>query len=214
MTIRPVGDTMLLVEWAQAIDPVVNQKVIALAARLRARLEAAVRDIVPGYCSLGVHFDPLRTDLAGLERVIREEAAGVSGEETTVSGEMHEIPVRYGGAHGPDLPAVAEWARCSPAEVIERHAARLYRVYMLGFVPGFAYLGVVDPAIAAPRRQVPRERVPAGSVGIAGGQTGIYPIASPGGWQLIGRTDLTLFDPARATPSLLAPGDLVRFVPV
>lgn len=214
MTIRPVGDTMLLVEWAHAIDPVVNQKVIALAARLRARLEAAVRDIVPGYCSLGVHFDPLRTDLAGLERAIREEAAQVSGEETTVSGAMHEIPVRYGGPHGPDLPAVAEWARCSPAEVIERHVARVYRVYMLGFIPGFAYLGVVDPAIAAPRRQVPRERVPAGSVGIAGGQTGIYPIASPGGWQLIGRTDVTLFDPSRATPSLLAPGDLVRFVPV
>jgi inhibitor of KinA len=205
---------MLLVEWAQTIDPIVNQKVIALAARLRGRLDASVRDIVPGYCSLGVHFDPLRTDLAGLERAIREEAAQVSGEETTASGEMHEIPVRYGGPHGPDLPAVAEWARCSPSEVIERHAARVYRVYMLGFIPGFAYLGVVDPAIAAPRRQVPRERVPAGSVGIAGGQTGIYPIASPGGWQLIGRTDVTLFDPSRATPSLLAPGDLVRFVPV
>ena len=102
--------------------------------------------------------------------------------------------MRYGGDDGPDLEAVAEWAACTPAEVIERHAQRTYRVYMLGFVPGFAYMGRVDTPIAAPRHRVPRERVPAGSVGIAGEQTGVYPIATPGGWQLIGRTDAVMFD--------------------
>ncbi len=120
--------------------------------------------------------------------------------------------MQYGGDGGPDLKAVAEQSGCSEQEVIERHIHRTYRVYMLGFVPGFAYMGRVDPAIAAPRHRVPRERVPAGSVGIAGGQTGVYPVDSPGGWQVIGRTTTVMFDANRATPSLLAPGDLVRFV--
>jgi KipI family sensor histidine kinase inhibitor len=124
-----------------------------------------------------------------------------------------DIPVIYGGAGGPDLEAVAELAGCPVSEVIARHAARTYRVYMLGFVPGFAYMGTVDPAIAAPRHRVPRERVPAGSVGIAGQQTGVYPVESPGGWQLIGRTSTVMFDAARTPPSLLSPGDRVRFVP-
>ena len=127
---------------------------------------------------------------------------------------MIEIPVQYGGDGGPDLNAVAGHAGCSEQEVIARHTQRTYRVYMLGFVPGFAYMGRVDPAIAAPRHRVPRERVPAGSVGIAGGQTGVYPVDSPGGWQLIGRTATVMFDANRAAPSLLAPGDLVRFVAV
>ena len=110
---------------------------------------------------------------------------------------VHEIPVSYGGANGPDLDAVAEACQCSAAEVVERHAATVYRVYMLGFVPGFAYLGRVDPRITVPRHRVPRERVPAGSVGIAGEQTGVYPVESPGGWQLIGRTATLMFDPNR-----------------
>ena len=124
-----------------------------------------------------------------------------------------QIPVVYGGGGGPDLDAVAGFAGCSPAEVVERHASTTYRVYMLGFVPGFAYLGRVDRLIAAPRHRVPRERVPAGSVGIAGEQTGVYPVETPGGWQLIGRTNLRMFDPDRHPASLLLPGDLVRFIP-
>lgn len=216
MTIRFSGDTLLLVEWDQVIDPVVNQRVIDLAARLQQRLGGSVRDIVPGYCAVGVHFDPLRTDRAALERAIAEEAEAVTRLDTAAQPErpIVEIPVRYGGDDGPDLPAVAQWAQCSVDEVIARHSARVYRVYMLGFVPGFAYLGTVDPVIAAPRRRVPRDRVPAGAVGIAGEQTGVYPIATPGGWQLIGRTDLVMFDAARETPSLLQPGDRVRFRPV
>jgi KipI family sensor histidine kinase inhibitor len=205
---------MLLVEWEQVVDPVVNQRAIALAARLQARVGREVRDIVPGYCSLGVHFDPLLTDIVALERAIEEEAGLVRDDEQGADSAVVEIPVRYGGAEGPDLESVAVWAGCTIDEVIERHAMRAYRVYKLGFVPGFAYMGRVDQTIAAPRRRVPRERVPAGSVGIAGEQTGVYPIATPGGWRIIGQTDTVMFDATRPKPNLVRPGDSVRFVPV
>ena len=214
MKLRWSGDTLLLVEFDQTIDPTINQRVIVLAARVQARAGHAVRDIVPGYCSLGVHIDPLHTDLGALERVIHDEAGMLTDREAVDDRAVVEIRVRYGGADGPDLDALADWASCSPGEVVERHASRTYRVYMLGFVPGFAYLGRVDRSIAAPRHRVPRERVPPGTVGIAGEQTGVYPIATPGGWQLIGRTDAIMFDSTRPRPSLLHPGDLVRFLPV
>jgi KipI family sensor histidine kinase inhibitor len=214
MRIRECGDSMLLVEFEPVIDPVVNERAIALATRLRDRRARGIRDVVPGYCTLGVHFDPLQTDLAALEQAIADEAAGLEAVDAVPPRTPIEIGVHYGGDAGPDLEAVAAHAGCSVAEVIARHAARTYRVYMLGFVPGFAYLGRVDSSIAAPRHRVPRERVPAGSVGIAGEQTGVYPVTSPGGWQLIGRTESMMFDPVRSRPSLLAPGDLVRFVPL
>jgi KipI family sensor histidine kinase inhibitor len=204
---------MLLVEWEQVIDPIVNQRAITLARKLQSRIGRAVRDIVPGYCSVGVHFDPLSTDIAALERVIAEEARKLRDDLEPTSGQVVDIPVRYGGPDGPDLPHVASVAGCSAQDVIALHSERTYRVYMLGFVPGFAYLGRVDSRIAVPRHRVPRERVPAGSVGIAGEQTGVYPISTPGGWQLIGRTDAVMFDATRTRPSLLQPGDLVRFVP-
>jgi KipI family sensor histidine kinase inhibitor len=205
---------MLLVEWEQVVDPVVNQRAIALAARLEVRVGHLVRDIVPGYCSVGVHFDPLLTDIVALEQTISEEARLVRDEDAPSVAPIIEIPVRYGGAAGPDLESVAEWAQCSVAEVIARHSMRTYRVYMLGFVPGFAYMGGVDPAIAAPRHRVPRDRVPAGSVALAGVQTGVYPLATPGGWRIIGHTDAVVFDATRPMPNLVRPGDLVRFVPV
>lgn len=214
MNIRLAGDTMLIVEWEPAIDPTINEHVIALAARLQERLGRQVRDIVPAYCTLGIHFDPLSTDLAALETVVQQEAERLPEQVMFTERSPVEIAVRYGGDAGPDLEAVAEWAGCRPESVIERHCAPTYRVYMLGFVPGFSYMGRVDATIAAPRHRVPRERVPAGSVGIAGEQTGVYPIQSPGGWQVIGRTDTVMFDPTRAQPSLLRPGDLVRFSPV
>jgi inhibitor of KinA len=216
MTVRECGDSMLLVEFEPVIDRLVNERVIALAARIRARQLQGVRDVAPAYCTVGVHFDPLQTDLAALERAIADEAGSREAEvaETGVGKTPVEISVRYGGADGPDLDAVAARAGCTVAEVIERHAARVYRVYMLGFVPGFAYMGRVDAAIATPRHRIPRERVPAGSVGIAGEQTGVYPVVSPGGWQLIGRTDRVMFDAKRSPASLLGPGDLVRFVPL
>lgn len=205
---------MLLVELEPSIDEIVNERAIVLAGRIRARKARGVRDVAPGYCTVGVYFDPLQTDLAALERAIAGEFGAIESISAVADRSIIEIPVRYGGADGPDLDLVAEFAGCSPGEVIARHTARTYRVYMLGFVPGFCYMGRVESSIAAPRHRVPRERVPAGSVGIAGGQTGVYPVESPGGWQLIGRTDTVMFDATRARPSLLAPGDLVRFVTV
>jgi len=205
---------MLLVELEPAIDPVVNERAIQLASRIRDRRARGIRDIAPGYRTLGIHYDPLQTDLAALERMIETEFAALASLEAIAPREAIEIPVRYGGEFGPDLEAVAQRAGCSMADVISRHCERTYRVYMLGFVPGFAYMGRVDPSIASPRHRVPRERVPAGSVGIAGLQTGVYPVESPGGWQLIGRTATVMFDAGRDSPSLLAAGDLVRFVPV
>ena len=213
MKIRECGDSMLLVEFEPVIDPIINERVVALASRLRDRRARGVRDVAPGYCTVGVHFDPLQTDLRALEQAIAEDANALEDGGAASPRDPIEIAVSYGGDEGPDLEAVAAHAGCSPAEVIKRHAERTYRVYMLGFVPGFAYLGRVDASIAMARHRVPRERVPTGSVGIAGEQTGVYPVSSPGGWQLIGRTSCVMFDAGRQTPSLLSPGDLVRFVP-
>lgn len=207
------GDSLLLVELGASIDPVLNERAIQLAARLGARALPGVRDVVPAYCSVGVHFDPLRTDRSTLEHAIADDGRALGEIEGVPAREPVEVEVRYGGDDGPDLEGVAAWSGVSAADVIARHSARTYRVYMLGFVPGFAYMGRVDSTIAAPRHRVPRERVEAGSVGIAGEQTGIYPIATPGGWQIIGRTDRVLFRADRTPPSLFAPGDLVRFVP-
>jgi inhibitor of KinA len=203
---------MLLIELEPVIDPMVNERAIQLAARIRARGARGIRDVAPGYCTVGVQFDPLQTDLAALEQVIAREEADLSSLETFGDRPVIEIPVSYGGAAGPDLEHVAQFAGCSTEEVVRRHSSRIYRVYMIGFVPGFAYMGRVDASIAAPRHRVPRERVPAGSVGIAAGQTGVYPVDSPGGWQLIGRATAVMFDAKRERPSLLAAGDLVRFV--
>jgi KipI family sensor histidine kinase inhibitor len=210
MKIHLAGDTMLLVEWEQTIDPVINERAIVLARRLRARLGHVVRDIVPSYCAVGVHYDPLLTDLSALERVIEEESRHLPEVESPIEREPVHIPVIYDGA---DLEAVAEFGKCTVAEVIDWHSTPTYRVYMLGFVPGFCYMGRVDRRIAAPRHRIPREKVPAGSVGIAGEQTGVYPLSTPGGWQLIGRTTTVMFDVKKDSPSLLQPGDLVRFIP-
>ncbi|MGE3276083.1 MAG: 5-oxoprolinase subunit PxpB [Vicinamibacterales bacterium] len=214
MEVRLVSDTLILVDLGQRIDPGINAGAIALARRLSAAAVRGVRDVVPSYCSVGVHIDPLLVDLPALERLIEREGRDLAGEAPPEARAPVEIPVRYGGEAGPDLDALAAHAGLTVAEVVQLHTERLHRVYMLGFVPGFAYMGGVDPRIAAPRHRVPRERVPAGSVGIAGEQTGIYPIETPGGWQIIGRTDLAVFDAARDPACLLAPGDLVRFVAI
>ena len=212
MKIRQCGDSMLLVELEPVIDPIVNEHAIMLAARIRNRGARGIRDVAPGYCTIGIHFDPLQTDLGALERAIESEYSSLATTTVLEDRPVIEIPVRYGGDLGPDLANVARYAGCTTDEVIARHVQRTYRVYMLGFVPGFAYMGRVDPSIAAPRHRVPREKVPAGSVGIAGLQTGVYPVDSPGGWQLIGHTTTVMFDANREPPSLLAAGDVVRFV--
>ena len=213
MIVRWAGDTLLLVEWEQTIDVAINRQVMALAERVRVRAVAGVRDIVPGYCSLGLHVDPLNADVGALERIIGDRTENASDADEN-DQRLVQLPVRYGGQHGPDLASIAASAGCTPEEVVELHTTPTYRVYMLGFVPGFAYLGRVDRRIAAPRHHTPRDLVPAGSVGIAGEQTGVYPRATPGGWQLIGRTEAVMFDARREPPSLLQPGNLVRFVAI
>lgn len=209
--IREAGDAALLLELDPVIAPEVNARAVAAATALRQEAPPGVRDVVPTYRTVAVYFDPLRVDVDGLRRALERaaQAPPASTESRTI-----EVPTVYGGAAGPDLDALATTAGLSAAEVVECHTGTTYRVYMLGFLPGFAYLGTVDPRIAAPRLASPRLAVPAGSVGIAGRQTGIYPRLSPGGWRIVGRTALTLFDPARTPAALLRPGDHVRFVPV
>ena len=219
LQVEPLGDRALVAVLGDRIDPDVNARVHQLAALVRARKLAGVTDLVPAYATLTVHYDPARWAGRGAppHQALREELLRVWGcARALAPGQARrvELPVCYGGEFGPDLEEVAARCGLSAAEVVARHSRAEYRVYMLGFSPGFAYLGGLDPAIAAPRRETPRLKVPAGSVGIAGKQTGIYPLESPGGWQIIGRTPGTLFRPDRAEPCLLGPGDLLRFVPV
>ena len=206
------GDAAVAVEFEQTIDPAVNARALAVGAALRAARHPGVLDVVDGFCTVTVVFDPLRTDLrrvtADIERAA-ERRSGVVEE----GGEVG-LPVCYGGSHGPDLAQVAAFAGCRAEEVVALHSGTPYRVYMLGFLPGFAYLGTVDARIATPRRSSPRLRVPAGSVGIAGLQTGVYPLEAPGGWQLIGRCPIRLFDVERAEPFRLRAGQRVRFEPI
>ena len=210
--IRFVGDAAVALEFEPRIDPGVNARVVAAAARVAAGRHGGVRDVVPSYHAVTVYIDPLRADAARV-RAALEEAASVPAAGADASREV-VIPVRYGGAAGPDLEEVAAFAGCPADEVVRRHAATVYRVYMVGYLHGFAYLGAVDPRIAMPRRSTPRLTVPAGSVGIAGGQTGVYPTAAPGGWRLIGRTAARMFDADRDPPGLVGPGDRVRFEPM
>lgn len=206
------GDSALIIEFDERIDPEINRRAIAVADAVQSVPVPGVRDIVPTYRSVAVYFDPLKTDYESLVQRL-ETAAGAS----TVSARERppiRIPVCYGGELGPDLGNVAAFAGISESDAIAIHASATYRVYMLGFVPGFAYMGVVDDRIAAPRRATPRVRVPLGSVGIAGVQTGIYPAETPGGWQLIGRTPLKPFDLSRAEPFLMKAGDAVQFFPI
>jgi antagonist of KipI len=207
--VREAGDAGLLLQLDERIDAHVNARVVAIAAALTERAIPGVRDILPTYRSVAVHFDPLATDVDALRgALLRACAAPV----TLVRGKTVEVPVAYGGEYGPDLGSVAALSGLAPAEVVERHQAVPYRVFMMGFLPGFPYLGLVDDRISIPRRTTPRLRVPAGSVGIAGRQTGIYPRESPGGWQIIGRTPLRMFDVGKTPAALLSPGDEVRFM--
>lgn len=211
--IAAVGDASLVLEFPPSIDETMAVRCAAIAERVRARRVAAVIDVVPTFHTVAVSFDPLLMARAALERVVRECGESVGGADVA-DGRIVEVPVRYGGDKGPDLPSVAAFAGCSEAEVVRFHSGKLYRVYMFGFLPGFAYLGTVDERIAAPRLPTPRPRVAAGSVAIAGAQTGVYPFESPGGWQIVGNTALQMYAPDREEPFLFRPADRVRFVPV
>ena len=208
--IVPAGDSAIIVEFEERIDPAINARAIALAESLQAAAMSGVRDVVPTYRSVAVFFDPLRTDYDALVSAV-ERGAAKADQEPARQREPIRIPVCYGGDLGPDLADVGAFGGISEREVIALHTAATYRVFMLGFVAGFAYMGIVDARIAAPRRSTPRLRVPVGTVGIAGVQTGVYPAETPGGWQLIGRTPLKPFDPARTEPFLMKAGDAVQF---
>jgi KipI family sensor histidine kinase inhibitor len=211
--IAPAGDAALVLEFPPRIDPAINARAIAFAAAIERRCGAAVRDAVVGYCTVTVYFDPLLVDADWLEAEMRAVVAQIQDAAQPVTAVI-DVPVCYGGDLGPDLAEVAAFGGCSPEDVVALHAGRTYRVYMVGFVPGWAYMAEVDPRIAAPRRQTPRTAVPPGAVAVAGGQTGVYPASTPGGWNLIGRTPLKPYDPARPDPFLFHAGDTVRFRPI
>jgi inhibitor of KinA len=208
--IVPAGESALIVEFEERIDPGVNARAIACARALETARIPGVRDIVPTYRSVAVYFDPLHTDGDALMDRLTIEAERAPASATDASAPVR-IPVCYGGDLGPDLPGVAAFAGMPESDVVRAHTATTYRVFMLGFVPGFAYLGIVESRIAMPRHATPRVRVPAGSVGIAGVQTGVYSADTPGGWQLIGRTPVKPFDPSRDDPFLMQAGDAVQF---
>jgi KipI family sensor histidine kinase inhibitor len=203
-----LGDAALLCELPAPATLVQQQRIWALATQ--AQRWPGVGEVLPGMNNLALTFDPTVVDLDALTAQVL--AAWPKLSASAIDGRLVEIPVAYGGEDGPDLGDVAAHTGLTPAEVVRRHSAGEYVVYLLGFLPGFAFMGGLAPELATPRRAEPRTAVPARSVGIGGEQTGIYPLVSPGGWQLIGRTSLEMFDPTAESPTLLRPGDRVRFV--
>jgi KipI family sensor histidine kinase inhibitor len=204
------GDATLLVQFADRIDPTINQRAIVLAQAIREAAVPGVLDVVSTYRSVAIHFDPLRTDCDAVVARVEAEAPRANAVEAPITDPVR-VPVCYAGECGPDLASVAAFAGISEAEAIRLHTSRTYRVFMLGFLPGFTYMGTVDPRIAMPRLAAPRVQVPAGSVGIAGFQTGIYPRSTPGGWRIVGRTPIQPFEPGRPEPFMFKPGAAVQF---
>ncbi len=208
----PAGDAAWLIELENRLDAEISARAIAIGHAVRASGLAGLRDVVTGYRSVAVYVDP-----ASVAPDTAERLAGLARDTTAEpadAGRVIDVPVCYGGGFGPDLGEVAAFAGCREDEVVAIHGSRTYRVYLVGFVPGFPYMGSVDPRIAMPRRATPRTKVPAGSVGIAAEQTGIYPTETPGGWRIIGRTPIRMFDAGQEPPCLFEAGSRVRFTPV
>lgn len=209
----PGGDSALFIEFGDGVDPELNRRVRRLLLAIQGAGLPGVVEVVPAYRSLLVHYRPRDTSpaelRARLEVLVKRAEVGEFPEPGVT-----EVPTVYGGEYGPDLEFVARHSGLSREEVVRLHAGKAYLIYMLGFIPGFPYLGSLSPRIATPRLETPRTNIPAGSVGIGGSQTGIYPAQSPGGWRLIGRTPLELFCPRKEPPALLQMGDYVRFVPI
>ena len=211
--LKPLGDSALLVELGDKIDSAVNQRVHALNALLQTNSTAGIVETVPAYCTLLIHYDPLILTFNQVTHWVRDKLTQVDDSLNRKPRQL-EVPTRYGGASGPDLEAVAVSKGMSAADVVRIHSEREYTVYMMGFTPGFPYLGTLDERLIMPRFETPRTLVKAGTVAIAGSQTGIYPLDSPGGWHLIGWTPLKLFDPTRESPFLFTPGDIIKFIPI
>lgn len=207
---RPMGDRSLLVELGDEISPAINQRVQELFAGLDLQKPRGILELVPSYRSLLVICEPAILSVGDLKQIIVDTHSKLDRLQLPKPRTV-EIPVVYGDDYGPDLLEVAQYHHLTPEEVIDYHTQPTYRVYMIGFTPGYPYLGELPDAIATPRRNTPRTRVPRGSVGIAQKQSGIYSVDSPGGWQIIGWTPVRLFDPRNNPPSLLVMGDRVQF---
>jgi KipI family sensor histidine kinase inhibitor len=206
----PVGEAAVLVEYGQDVSPLIQASVSALEQALLREMHPAITEWIPTYRSLLVHYDPLQVGYQEMADWLSARS-NQTGDAGAVPRRRVTLPVLYGGEMGPDLPFVAQHSQLPEQEVVRLHQQPDYLVYMLGFMPGFPYLGGLDPRIVTPRLTTPRTSVPAGSVGIADRQTGVYPLNSPGGWQLIGRTPVRLYAPERSEPIMLRPGDLLKF---
>lgn len=207
------GDSSILLQFGNTIDPAINRKIAATVQLMREQHINGVTDVIPAFCSLLINYDPR---VISYEQIKRRMEALVKIDVTAgdTRKRVFEIPVCYGGEYGPDIRNIADHAGMSVEEVIQIHTSRDYLIYMLGFLPGFTYLGGLDERIHTPRLANPRIRIPAGSVGIGGSQTGIYPMDSPGGWQLMGMTPVKTYDPDREVPILVEAGDYIRFVAI
>lgn len=217
--IFPFGDTALTVEFGNVISPELNQKAIALAERIESLSFPGFIETVPAYASTTIFYDVVKvrrafpelpTAFEAVKKIVLEQSVDLSGS-SSANSRLIDIPVKFDRYYEFDLEFVANEHEMSLEEVIATFTSTTYRVYMLGFLPGFSYMGEVDERIATPRKETPRTLVPKGSVGIAGRQTGIYSLASPGGWQIIGQTDAEMFTPDGDRPCPLQPGDRVRF---
>ncbi len=207
------GDSSLLIVFEQTIRPEVNRRIAAVVKLIRQQQIEGIVDMIPTYCALLINYNPLVISYSEIYRRI-SSIVRMDTQVDSLHRRIYEIPVVYGGEYGPDLGSIAAHAGLSEEEVVSLHSSRDYLIYMLGFLPGFTYLGGLDERLHTPRLANPRVRIPAGSVGIGGSQTGIYPLDSPGGWQLMGMTPVRTYDPGREKPILVEAGDYIRFLPI
>ncbi|PAE17897.1 allophanate hydrolase [Virgibacillus sp. 7505] len=214
LTYHPLGDTGIQLVFGQTISEETNQKIRLFAELLKAEQIEGIIEWVPAYTTLSIFYRPDKVRYQALLEKLERLYENIQGGAAEAASLVYEIPTYYGGEAGPDLNFVADHNGLSVEDVIRIHSSQDYLIYMMGFVPGFPYLGGMSEEIATPRRSDPRPKIAAGSVGIAGSQTGVYPLETPGGWQLIGQTPLKLYDPEREQPILLTSGSYLRFVPI
>lgn len=214
MRFLKAGDSALIIELGNEISPIINYNLKKITDYLDSLNNKAIKDLLPTYRSIIVYYDPFLISFDELKNIVEKNCTIDESQKLSIKKEIIEVPVLYGGEYGPDIENIASHNKLSIEEVIKIHTSGEYLVYMLGFTPGFPYLGGMDKRIATPRLATPRTKIPAGSVGIAGEQTGLYPIESPGGWQLLGRTPLNFFDSAKENPFIVAAGQYIKFTAV